>query len=161
MAAPKGNKFWEIRKTSGRNPIFSSTEQMWEDCVGYFEWVEANPLMESKPFAFQGAGWLEEVPKMRAMTINGLCVYLGISIETWREYRGKEDFSGVVSQVEQIIYDQKFTGAAADLLNSNIIARELGLADKKDHQSSDGSMSPAKPTGTEIAEAINNIADKL
>jgi hypothetical protein len=31
-----------------------------------------------------------------------------------------------------VILDQKFTGAAADLLNPNIIARDLGLTDKKE-----------------------------
>ena len=45
-------------------------------------------------------------------------------------YKNNPDFLGVVKEVEEIIYNQKFTGAAADLLNSNIIARELGLADK-------------------------------
>ena len=39
--------------------------------------------------------------------------------------------------------NQKFMGAAADLLNANIISRDLGLADKKDHTSSDGSMTPS------------------
>lgn len=38
-----------------------------------------------------------------------------------------EDFLGVISQVEAIIYQQKFTGAAADLLNTNIISRDLGI----------------------------------
>lgn len=142
MAAPKGNKFWEIRKTSGRNPIFKSPEQMWEDCCSYFQWVEDNPLIEMKAFAYQGVVIQEPVAKMRAMTLNGLCIYLGIDDQTWANYRAKKDFFGVVAQVEKIIYEQKFTGAAADLLNSNIIARDLGLSDKKDHTSSDGSMTP-------------------
>lgn len=38
----------------------------------------------------------------------------------------------VITQAEAVIYEQKFTGAAADLLNPNIIARDLGLADKKE-----------------------------
>lgn len=36
-----------------------------------------------------------------------------------------------MTRVEQIIRQQKFEGAAAELLNPNIIARDLGLADKK------------------------------
>ena len=78
---------------------------------------------------------------MRAMTIAGLCLFLGISHETWSNYRDKKDFIGVTTWAEQIIYNQKFTGAAADMLNANIIARDLGLSDKKDHSSSDGTMS--------------------
>lgn len=43
---------------------------------------------------------------------------------------GEKDFSGITTQVEEIVRTQKFEGASADLLNANIIARDLGLADK-------------------------------
>ncbi|MBC8318455.1 MAG: hypothetical protein H8E41_11160 [Desulfobulbaceae bacterium] len=43
----------------------------------------------------------------------------------------------MVHEAEQVIRDQKFTGAAADLLNANIIARVFGLADKQDIQVKD------------------------
>ncbi|HFU7895746.1 TPA: terminase small subunit [Escherichia coli] len=39
--------------------------------------------------------------------------------------RADEDFCGVTTRAEQVIYDQKFSGAAADLLNANIIARDF------------------------------------
>ncbi len=80
----------------------------------------------------------EPVAKMRAMTIMGLCNFLDIAMATWQEYRGKQDFSAVVSRVEQIIRQQKFEGASADLLNPNIIARDLGLADKQEHMGEGG-----------------------
>lgn len=78
---------------------------------------------------YQGDAEQVEVPKMRAMTISGLCRFLDIDQTTWGEYRKKPDFSPVVTRVEEIIRDQKFVGAAADLLNPNIIARDLGLRD--------------------------------
>lgn len=61
-----------------------------------------------------------------------MCIYLDISDETWATYRTKEGFIGVTRKAEQIIRTQKFSGAAADLLNPNIIARDLGLVDKKE-----------------------------
>lgn len=94
--------------------------------------MEANPLWEMKPFAYQGEVVQEPVAKMRAMTLTGLCLFLDIGDETWRNYRAKQDFIGVVTRAEKVIYDQKFSGAAADLLNPNIIARDLGLADKRE-----------------------------
>jgi hypothetical protein len=130
MAAPKGNRFWEARSSHGRAPIFKTPDDLWQACVEYFEWVEANPLYESKPFAYQGTVVQEPVAKMRAMTMMGLCNFLDISTQTWAAYRGKEDFSEVVNRAEQIMRQQKFEGASADLLNPNIIARDLGLADK-------------------------------
>jgi len=132
MAAPKGNRFWEARSSHGRNPIFESPEQLWEVCVEYFEWAEANPLMEMKLFHHQGEVVEHNVPKMRAMTVKGLCIFLDITEPTWENYCQKEDFFGVTTRAREIIDTQKFSGAAADLLNPNIIARDLGLSDKKE-----------------------------
>jgi hypothetical protein len=96
------------------------------------EWVEDTPLSEEKLFAYQGEVTRETVSKMRAMTVIGLCTFLDIGESTWNDYKGKDDFSVVTTQVDNIIKDQKFAGAAADLLNANIIARDLGLSDKKE-----------------------------
>ncbi|MBD2791564.1 DNA-packaging protein [Xenorhabdus szentirmaii] len=131
MAAPKGNRFWEARSSHGRKPIFESPEQLWEACTEYFTWVEENPLYEMKAFSFQGVVTQEALPKMRAMTLTGLCLFLDISEDTWRLYRAREDFIEVTTRAERIIYDQKFSGAAADLLNANIIARDLGLKEQQ------------------------------
>jgi hypothetical protein len=131
MAAPKGNRFWEARSSHGRKPIFGSPEQLWEACTEYFTWVEENPLYEMKAFSFQGVVTQEALPKMRAMTLTGLCLFLDISEDTWRLYRAREDFIEVTTRAEKIIYDQKFSGAAADLLNANIIARDLGLKEQQ------------------------------
>jgi hypothetical protein len=133
MAAPTGNQFWKARSTHGRAPIFANPDVLWAACAEYFEWVEQNPLWESKPFAFQGVVTVENLPKMRAMTISGLCIFLDIARSTWDEYRANKDFSGITTQVEEIIRTQKFEGASADLLNPSIIARDLGLADKQEH----------------------------
>lgn len=151
MAAPKGNQFWKVRTKHGRDKLFESPDILWSACCEYFEWVEKNPLMEAKAFSFQGASWIENVPKMRAMTIDGLCIFLDIANSTWHAWKAdksdsNKDFSEVVTRVESVIRSQKFAGAAADLLNANIIARDLGLTDKSelDHKSSDGSMSFGK-----------------
>lgn len=65
------------------------------------------------------------------MTIGGMCVFLGIAESTWHAWRkSRPDLSEVITRAEQIIRQQKFEGAAAELLNANIIAREIGLADK-------------------------------
>jgi len=141
-----GNRFWEARSTHGAKPKFAKADDLWDACTQYFEWVSDNPLMETKGFAFQGTVTKETFPKMRAMTIGGLCLFLDVDETTWRDWKEtRPDLSPVITRAEAIIFQQKFTGAAADLLNPNIIARDLGLADKRDHQSSDGTMTP-KPS---------------
>jgi hypothetical protein len=130
MAAPKGNRFWEARSSHGRNPIFGSPDELWSACAEYFDWIEDNPLYETKAFAFQGAVTQEAIPKMRAMTIIGLCLFLDIDRSTWYALKSKEGFSDITTRAEEVIYNQKFSGAAADLLNANIIARDLGLKEQ-------------------------------
>jgi len=132
MAAPKGNQFWKARSSHGRNPKFASPEQLWDACEQYFQWVEDNPLMASELVKYQGKAKVKQTPRMRAMTIGGLCIFLDIAESTWDQYRMKDGFSGVTTRAEKIIYAQKFQGAAADLLNANIIARDLALADRQE-----------------------------
>lgn len=149
MAAPKGNRFWEARSRHGRLPIFANPEMLWEAAADYFEWVDDNPLYEDKITAYQGEVTHEPVAKMRAMTIGGLCIFLDISVQAWSEYKSREGFGEITKQIEQIIRDQKFTGAAADLLNANIIARDLGLADRQEHSGINGA--PIQTVTTEMS----------
>ncbi|MCK1479314.1 DNA-packaging protein [Bradyrhizobium sp. 197] len=159
MAAPKGNRFWEARSSHGRRPIFESADALLEACLEYFEWVEQNPLWEDKIISFQGAATHVDVAKMRAMTISGLCIFLDVARRTWDDYRAREDFLPVCNHVEQIIRDQKFTGAAADLLNANIIARDLGLADKTELTGREGG--PIETRELSETEAARRIAFTL
>lgn len=138
-----GNRFWEARSSAGPKPKFENPEGLWGACCEYFVWVEENPLWEAKAFSFQGKTMVEQLPKMRAMTIGGLCLFLDVDETTWRDWKdSRPDLSPIISRAEAIIYQQKFGGAAADLLNPNIIARDLGLADKKEVESPGGTMTP-------------------
>jgi hypothetical protein len=137
MGAPKGNQFWKLRAKHGRDKLFATPELLWEAACEYFEWCEQNPLMETKAFAYQGEITTAELPKMRAMTLSQLCFYLGCNEAYFRTFKSQlpeneKDFNTVIKEIETIIYNQKFQGAAADLLNANIIARDLGLADRSD-----------------------------
>lgn len=132
MVAPVGNKFWLQRSSHGRKPVFATPDDMWKAACEYFEWVYNNPLEETKAFAYEGEVTLEDIPKMRAMTIQGLCFFLDISDDTWANYSKNEDFLGICNDIKRVIFTQKFEGASAGLLNSSIIVRELGLADKKE-----------------------------
>lgn len=127
-----GNRFWEARSSAGIKPLFDDPDKLWEACVEYFEWVDANPLWEDHIVTYQGVAKHEPIARMRAMTNAGLCIFLGIGTSTWALWRDtRDELKEVVERVEEIIRTQKFAGAAADLLNANIIGRDLGLADKK------------------------------
>lgn len=133
---PAGNQFWKVRSSHG--PIFATPDVLWEACTEYFEWVDAHPLYEPRAFSYQGEVKVEHIERMRAMTISGLCIFLDIARSTWDNYRERDGFGDITARVDAIIRTQKFEGAAADLLNPSIIARELGLADKSEVTGKDG-----------------------
>lgn len=158
-----GNRFWEARSSHGIAPKFESADDLWSACVEYFEWNAENPLYEMKPFAYQGVVVQEPVAKMRAMTIGGLCLFLDVVESTWRAWRTKghvlyrPDFEAVITRAEAIIRKQKFEGASADLLNANIIARDLGLADRSELTGRDGGpieVDEVKMTDREVARRV-------
>lgn len=128
---PKGNRWWECRAKHGRDGIWTNPEDLLKDCLGYFAWLEANPFLDDQRVVIKNTLKSYNKTRMRPATIHGLRLYLGIGKTTWHEYKNKRgaDFTNVCTYVEDAIYEQKFTGAAAGFLNAVIIARDLGLKD--------------------------------
>lgn len=133
-------RLWEVARL-GCPPAFETPEDMWSKALEYFEWCDSNPIDETKLFSFQGDITSGKAPHIRAMTQSGLCTFLNIGVSTWHDYKKKGEFSEVTSLIESVMYEQKFSGAAAGMLNANIIARDLGLVDKS---SNDVSVSGVK-----------------
>lgn len=157
-----GNRFWEARSSAGPKPKFKNADDLWKACCEYFEWVEANPLHEAKAFSHQGTVTVQAMPKMRAMTLQGLCLFLDVSFETWSAWRkGRADLSEVITRAEAIIYSQKFSGAAADLLNASIIARDLGLAERREHSGPDGGPIQTEDAADAFTRRIASLAARL
>jgi hypothetical protein len=73
--------------------------------------------------------------------MQGLTCYLDVNTVYFNHFESEikdkkdeisKDFSKVITHIREIIYRQKFEGAAAGFLNPNIIARDLGLKDRTD-----------------------------
>ena len=144
-----GNQFWQIRSKHGRDRLFATPELLSEAITGYFEWCIANPLIEVVPFHSQGVITMANVPKQRVFTIQGLCSYLECNVRYFNDFQrslsGKtdklsSDFSIIITRAIEIIYNQKFTGAASGFFNPNIIARDLGLKEQTELSNPDGSL---------------------
>lgn len=127
MGAPRGNQYWKLAHDF-KKPKKYQPDELLVKAVDYAQWCEKNPLKEEKVF---GTGMRMKVNRMRAMTIQGFCLFANMSIQTWYEYEGQKEYSEIIGQIRAMFYSQKVEGAAADLLNANIIARELGLSDKQ------------------------------
>lgn len=144
------NKFWAV---TGRNMSFPSSEILQESCIEYLEWAEDNPLYKKQVISYQGEATLVDVPLRRVPTHWALWHYLGIDRRTWYDWRdGKRgpEFARVVANIDDLIHAAKFEGAAVDIYNSGFIAKDLGMAERQDHISSDGSMTPKEPSRIEL-----------
>lgn len=163
MPAPKKNKYWLFRDKHGRDKEYTP-EDLWDEFVSYMEWLEKEPFYEVKPMVVSGKLKMAKLPKMRAATISGFCLFADIVPNTLKNYRKNKDFFQVVTRIDETIRTQKFEGAAAELLNSNIIARDLGLRDGHniDH-TNDGQKFEASGMSTEEllkrAQAIKEIKE--
>lgn len=134
MAAPIGNEFWKLRSKHGKDALFTDPQKLWEAACEYFEWCEGNPLIE---LDYRGKDATPvNLPKMRAFTIHGLCIYLGVNTKYFNDFKKtcSEDLSEVLTRIMETIYNQKFIGSAAGFLNPNIIARDLGLKDRTENE---------------------------
>ena len=64
------------------------------------------------------------------LSIEDFCVYLGVGRVWWNQL--PEDFSRVKEKIFNYIYNHQLRGAITGEFNPNIVARQLGLADKKE-----------------------------
>jgi len=128
-----GSEIWRLVRNPGGKRLYEGPQELWDACVEYFEWVVANPLQEAKLVSYEGVSTLEKLPRLRAMSIGSLCVFLDITAECWSTWRrGRDDLKLVIGKVEAVIFSNKFEAAAAGLMNAGIVARELGLIDKRE-----------------------------
>lgn len=134
--------FWEKTKEHalrGAPRKFKTAEELAEACEGYFKWCRDNPVEEEVLVSYQGVTSRETKVHPTAMLLRSLCLFIGVDMTTWGAWRKERpDLSLVIQWAEETIYKNKFTGAAAGQFNPNIIARDLGLADKSELTGKDG-----------------------
>lgn len=185
--APKGNQFWKLRSKHGRDRLFATPDLLWEAACEYFQWCDDNPFYEveqsrgaAKPHVDEEGKVtfppnLVELPKIRPYTYQGLCLYLDCNTMYFNQFeialKDKDDdlsrdFSLTVTRIREVIYNQKFSGAASGFLNANIIARDLGLQDKSEITGKNGApvAGPAiiinAPAGLEVNFPSNTDAEE-
>ena len=135
-------ELWEVSKGPGQPPKFSSPQEMWDRAVEYFKWCGQHQLVEEKIGFFQGEPTSGFVGHKRPMTQKGLCVFLGVTVSTWHNYKKNTEYFEVIEAIEDIMFEQKFAGAAVGLFNANIIARDLGLTDKQEIKMDNAQVTP-------------------
>ena len=132
MAAPIGNQFWKARSKHGRDRVVSDPQTLASAADEYFQWCIDNPIIQ-KDYKGQEAKKVD-IEHPRVFKKEEFARFCGLA--QWRsvdELKAiSKDFSQIVSQVEGIIADQKYTYAVVGMFNASIIARDLGLKEQQE-----------------------------
>lgn len=130
MGAAKGSQFWKLRTSLPTSRKFAGPVDLWQQAAEYFEWIDKNPFKEIQ---YLGRNAVKRVvPKMKPYTITGLCVYLDCSTARFHQFKNDPKCAEVYTRIMNVIYTQKFEGAASGFLNPTIISRDLDLVEKTD-----------------------------
>lgn len=156
MKFQKGNQLWKLAQ-SGRPPKYDNPDQLWEDVCRYFQWADDNPILKTD---FKG----KEVETVqydlqRPYTWRGLYAFL--RVKDLEHYKTKSEFSEILAHIDNIIFSNKFDGAAVGIFNHSIIARDLGLVDKQDHTTKGEKILTPVTAGTMTREEMLQYLDGM
>ena len=131
MAAPKGNEYYLLRGKSGRDTEYTP-ELLLEKSNEYFQWCLDNPIKKQEVVKYKDSHEKVYVDIDRPFSLQGFCNYSEIALQTFLNYEKREDFIDITTRVRGNIEAQQFEKATVNIFNANIIARKLGLVDKKE-----------------------------
>jgi len=157
MGAPKGNKYYLLREKDGSDKLFETPESFLSACNEYFKYCVENPIEAEEIHGTKRGVERVKVEKVRAFTVVGLCHFLGIASSTYYKYSEYKEYKETFTRVSDAIHLQKFENAAVGLLNPNFIGKDIGLVDKKDLSSSDGSMTPQPTVVVQDQKTADNV----
>lgn len=137
--------FWQPNWTAtkgnvskAKNRALKTPEDLWAVACAYFDYTQKSPIQRKeyiKTGPLAGTEYTVETP--RPFNWSGLSVYaslLGVAANLHRYARNENDmyseFQEVVGLINDVMFSQKFEGAAIGMYKENIIAREIGLAEK-------------------------------
>ncbi|MDA8692492.1 DNA-packaging protein [Saprospiraceae bacterium] len=140
MKDHKGNEYWKKRKKHGKPKNIKSPSILWDLFCDYAARCDEHPLniteLKTTPKGKETKTTMKPIP----YTWDGFEDYLFESgvINDLGDYEANTDnryadYATIIKAIKRTIRKQKFEGAAAGIFNSNIIARDLGLSDKKEH----------------------------
>ena len=123
----KGNQFYLNRKTHGQ-PASYTPEALLEKAHEYFEAVQSNPIELPRHKKDK-----EPIYKPRPMSIRGFCTFAGIIRNTFYGYAKNPDYKDITETIKESIEGYQLDHASIGAFKENIVARMIGLADKKEN----------------------------
>lgn len=169
MPAPKGHELWG----NPLKPKSYTPQEFWDKACEYFEWCKKHPWVKREQkkgntsFNVKGdfkasakaLSGIVEIPVERPYSIEGFCIYAGINKQTFYNYAKKEGYEtyfDICAYIQQVIDTQHFEGGMTGAFDAGIVARKLGLAEKR-QSDINVNMPKIEVTDKETQEAIKDL----
>jgi len=156
-----GNLALHILQNKVGRPAKYTPQSILQKFIDFAQWLEDNPYYQEKGYSYMGEVTKENFKKPHIATFGGFCLFAGLTYETLSQYQKDSHFSEIIKLIKNAITEQKFSLAAAELVNANIIARDLGLADNI-NQNNTGTITQEVIVMTEDErQIINKLREKF
>lgn len=149
-------KYGDIANLNHRHPM--TPETVFNLAVKYFSWAEDQAIKAIETASFQGVVTENLVHKPRVFTLNGLCLYCGVTASSIQSWRASPGFSEVMEFIDSVIREQKYQLAASGIVNPGMISKELGI--DKPQEITITNTSSANDVDT-MKEALESVINKL
>ena len=133
-----------------KHKYIETPEKLWQLFLDYIEHERSNPMYKVEYVGKDGNQ--VKTPLETPITFEGFECYLqdqGV-INDLGDYSKNDngrytDYAPIITRVKQNCFVHNFKGASVGLFNANIIARKLGLVDKKETEMKGGLNIPELP----------------
>ncbi|QLF85352.1 hypothetical protein STSR3_68 [Salmonella virus STSR3] len=142
---------------SGNNKL--TPEQLMQLVVNYFEWAETNAIKAGAESSFQGARIKIRSQGRESLRGMGL-LFSGVSTGIIQRWKRQPGYMEVLDFADQVIREQKYQYAANGMINTNMIAKELGI-DKGDTFNISANAEAEANTEEAMEKAVISVLSKL
>lgn len=126
-------KCYTNRGCDGEELIYQQPKDLLSQAYKYFDWCNDNPWHKQELIKSGArAGELIGIPIVRPYTLEGLCVFCGISISTFRDYEERADFEAVTTHLREIIRQNQIEGECIGAYNAAVMSKIQGLTEKQE-----------------------------
>lgn len=131
-------QFWRGLPSPGATRLFATPADLHAAACAAFEHFDNHPHRKEVVFHNKGAIVRSYERVLRPYSLRGLALRMGLAEGTLSNYRKYPEFAEIMAWIDDVIFNQKFEAAAANMLNASFIARDLGMAEKNELTGRDG-----------------------
>lgn len=156
-----GNDKKKTNKPPIKKKAIESPEKFWELFVE-FRTFKLSQKVKQQVITKAGIQIIEHTPPLTWRSFDAWLFEHKNILQNTEHYRNNLNGSytaylGITRAIDSIMYAQKFDGAACGVYSHNIIARDLGLVDKKEHNVKESD----EPTEEELLEKLRKLEENV